>query len=127
MDLWRAMVQAQDGDPDAPLPVAPHIEVVRSPRTGVLGRLDARAVGTAAWQLGAGRARKEDDVVASAGVRCLVRPGERVEQGAPLLELHAQDPARIAAGLAALEGSYDVVDAAVPSAPLVLEKVGAHA
>jgi thymidine phosphorylase len=124
MDVWKQMVRAQDGDPDAPLPRAPHIEVVNAPRSGVLGRLDARAVGTAAWRLGAGRARKEDDVVASAGVRCLVRPGERVEQGAPLLELHAEDPARVADGLAALEGSYDVVEQAGPTVPLVLAKVG---
>ena len=124
LDVWRRMVRAQGGDPDAPLPRAPHVEVLTAPRDGVLGRLDARAVGTAAWLLGAGRARKEDDVSASAGVRCLVRPGEPVTAGAPLLELHAEDPARLAEGLTALEGSYDVVDEAVPRAPLVLEKVG---
>jgi thymidine phosphorylase len=124
MDVWRRMVRAQDGDPDAPLPTAPHVEVVRAPAAGVLGRLDARAVGTAAWRLGAGRARKEDDVSASAGVRCLVRPGQRVEAGTPLLELHAEDPARMPDGLAALDGAYDVVDTPVATVPLVLDRVG---
>ena len=33
-----------------------------APATGTLGRLDAMAVGVAAWRLGAGRARKEDEV-----------------------------------------------------------------
>ncbi len=122
--LWRRMVQAQDGDPDAPLPRAPHTEVVAAERAGFLGRLDARAVGTAAWRLGAGRARKEDAVSASAGVRCLVRPGEAVQPGTPLLELHAEDPARLADGLAALAGCYDVVDEPGPTRPLVLEQVG---
>jgi thymidine phosphorylase len=124
LGVWRRMVAAQGGDPDAPLPRAPHVEVVRSERDGVLGRLDARAVGTAAWRLGAGRARKEDAVSASAGVRCLVRPGEAVTAGAPLLELHADDPSRLPDGLAALAGCFDVVDQAAPPAPLVLEKVG---
>jgi thymidine phosphorylase len=124
LDVWRRMVRAQGGDPDAPLPRAPHVEVLTAPRDGVLGRLDARAVGTAAWLLGAGRARKEDAVSAAAGVRCLVRPGEAVRAGDPLLELHADDAARLADGAAALQGSYDVVDEAGPRVPLVLEKVG---
>ena len=123
--LWRRMVQAQDGDPDAPLPRARHVEVVTAERAGFLGRLDARAVGTAAWRLGAGRARKEDAVSASAGVRCLVRPGDAVQPGTPLLELHAEDPARLADGLAALAGCCDVVDDEPgPTRPLVLEQVG---
>ena len=124
LDVWRRLVRAQGGDPDAPLPRAEHVEVLAALRDGVLGRLDARAVGTAAWRLGAGRARKEDDVSAAAGVRCLVRPGEPVRAGAPLLELLAADAARLADGRAALEGSYDVVDEPAPPAPLVLEKVG---
>ena len=42
---------------------------------GVLTRLDALAVGVAAWRLGAGRARKEDPVQAGAGVVLHARPG----------------------------------------------------
>jgi thymidine phosphorylase len=124
LGVWRAMVRAQSGDPDAPLPRAAHVHAVRAPREGVLQRLDARAVGTAAWRLGAGRARKEDAVSPSAGVRCLVRPGEQVRAGAPVLELHADDEGRLADGLAALDGAWEVGDAAVVPAPLVLERVG---
>ena len=59
---YRDMIAAQGGDPDAPLAVAPHIRTVPAPAEGWLRRLDARAVGNAAWRLGAGRARKEDPV-----------------------------------------------------------------
>ena len=59
----------------AVLPVAPEREVVVAPADGWLRRLDARAVGVAAWRLGAGRARKEDPVQAGAGVE---RDGETV-------------------------------------------------
>ena len=48
----------------------------RAPATGVLTRLDARAVGVCAWRLGAGRARKEDPVSDAAGVVCRAKPGE---------------------------------------------------
>jgi thymidine phosphorylase len=124
LDVWRAMVRAQDGDPDAPLPRAPHVEVLTATEAGVLQRLDAHAVGTAAWRLGAGRARKEDLVSPSAGVRCLVRPGERVEAGAAVLELHADDEGRLAGGRAALDGAWSVGPDPVEPAPLVLDRVG---
>ena len=47
------------------------------PGCGVLTRLDAMAVGVAAWRLGAGRARKEDPVQAGAGVEMHAKPGDR--------------------------------------------------
>ncbi len=75
MDHWRRMIRAQGGDPDAPLPVARERQVVTAPATGVLTRLDAYAVGVAAWRLGAGRARKEDPVQAGAGVELHAKPG----------------------------------------------------
>ena len=125
MDVWRRMIIAQGGDPDAPLPVAGERHVLMAPASGMLTRLDALAVGTAAWRLGAGRARKEDPVSAGAGVVMLAKPGDLVRAGEPLLELHADDPARFARALEALEGAIDIGDGSgfVPD-PLVLERVG---
>ena len=68
MDSYRAMISAQGGDPDAPLPQPAERHVVTAPAGGTLTRLDAYALGVAAWRLGAGRARKEDPVSAAAGV-----------------------------------------------------------
>ncbi len=123
MDAWRAMIGAQRGDPDAPLPVAREQHVVTAPTSGVLIRLDALAVGVAAWRLGAGRARKEDAVSASAGVVMHAKPGDRVTAGQPLLELHADDPSRFEAALAALHGGYEIGDEAGERAPLVLDRI----
>src|ERR671938_1925167 len=55
MDTWRRMISAQGGDPDAPRPAATEMHSVLAPADGVLVRLDAMAVGIAAWRLGAGR------------------------------------------------------------------------
>src|SRR5207302_234000 len=76
MDVWRRMISAQGGDPLVPLPVAKERHVVAAPSSGVLTRLDALAVGVAAWRLGAGRARKEDAVSAGAGVVMFAKPGD---------------------------------------------------
>jgi thymidine phosphorylase len=105
---YRDMIAAQGGDPDAPLPVAPHTRSVPAPAEGWLQRLDARAVGNAAWRLGAGRARKEDPVSAAAGVLCLAKPGDWVQQGQPVLELRADDESRFPAGLAALGDAFEI-------------------
>jgi thymidine phosphorylase len=114
MDVWRAMVRAQGGDPDAPLPVAAHTHVVPAPRSGVVTRLDALAVGTAAWRLGAGRARKEDPVQAGAGIEIHAKPGEYVEEGQPLLTLHSDDEYRFDRAMRAVEGGYDIDAEAEP-------------
>ena len=95
MDAWRAMIAAQGGDPDAALPQPAERHVVTAPATGTLTRLDAYALGVAAWRLGAGRARKEDPVSASAGVLWYAGVGEQVVAGQPLMELHTDDAARI--------------------------------
>jgi len=105
---YREMISAQGGDPDAPLAVAPHIRTVPAPAEGWLGRLDARAVGNAAWRLGAGRARKEDPVSAAAGVLCLAKPGDWVHEEEPLLELRADDESRFDAALAALGDAFEI-------------------
>ncbi|GLZ12164.1 thymidine phosphorylase [Actinomadura sp. NBRC 104425] len=124
MDVWRRMVSAQGGDPDAPLPSAEETHDVAAPATGVLTRLDAYAVGVAAWRLGAGRARKEDPVSAAAGVVCHAKPGDRVTAGRPLLTLHTDDPDRIPRALEALDGAVEVAADATPDLlPLVIDRI----
>jgi thymidine phosphorylase len=126
MDAWKAMVRAQDGDPDAPLPQARESHVVAAPTSGVLTRLDAMAVGMAAWRLGAGRARKEDPVQAGAGVVWHARPGDAVTAGEPLFTLLTDEPARFDRALESLEGGYDIADEGTSFTPdpLVIDRVG---
>ncbi len=123
MDVWRRMITAQGGDPDAPLPQPAEKHVVPAPATGTLTRLDALAVGVAAWRLGAGRARKEDPVSAAAGVTWTATVGEQVTAGQPLLELHTDDAVRIPRALEALEGAVGV-DTDDRPLPLILERIG---
>lgn len=126
MDAWKAMIRAQDGDPDAPLPTARESHVVAAPASGVLTRLDAMAVGMAAWRLGAGRARKEDPVQAGAGVVWHARPGDEVTEGAPLFTLLTDDEHRFERALDSLEGGYDIepAGASYRPGPIVIDRVG---
>jgi thymidine phosphorylase len=124
LERYNAMVRAQGGDPDAELAEAPERRTVTSPGTGYVTRLDARAVGIAAWRLGAGRARKDDPVSDSAGVVCLRKPGDPVTAGEPILELHAEDPGRFEAAEQALIGAVEVGTEPPEPRPLVIERIG---
>jgi len=124
MDVWRRMIIAQGGDPDASLPTALHAETLTADRDGVLQRLDARAVGVAAWRLGAGRSRPGESVHSAAGVEWHARPGDRVRAGQPLFTLHADDPERLPAATTALRDAWSVGDRAPARRPLVIDRIG---
>ncbi|WP_431802228.1 thymidine phosphorylase [Microbacterium sp. bgisy203] len=125
MDTWRAMIRAQDGDPDAPLPTPRETHVVTAPASGVVGAMEALPFGVAAWRLGAGRARAQDPVVHAAGIDLHVKPGDKVTAGQPLFTLLADDEKRFARALDALEGAWSIGAEAPASAPLVLERITA--
>ncbi|MFI5036364.1 MAG: thymidine phosphorylase [Acidimicrobiales bacterium] len=124
---YRRMIAAQGGDPDATLPVAACRDTILATRSGVVQSVDALAVGVAAWRLGAGRARKEDPVSAAAGVLTLVRPGDAVERGQPLFELHADDDQHLERGRDAVADAALIGEAAVNVAALLLDRVSADA
>ncbi len=126
MDAWRRMISAQGGDPSAALPTARETHVVTAPASGTLTRLDAMAVGLAAWRLGAGRAQQGAAVQAGAGVEWHARPGDAVTEGEPLLTLHTDEPERFERALESLEGGYDVspAGASYEPSPIVLDRIG---
>ncbi|QTJ68934.1 thymidine phosphorylase [Rhodococcus sp. ZPP] len=124
MDRWRAMIGAQGGDPDAPLPKARHTEVILSETEGVVCGLDAMAVGLAAWRLGAGRARQGEAVQAAAGIEMHAKPGQTVSVGTPLATLHTDTPERFRAAKVSLDNAWTIVaDAPSVTAPLVIERI----
>ncbi|GAB7042026.1 MULTISPECIES: thymidine phosphorylase [Catenuloplanes] len=124
MDRWRDMIRAQGGDPDAPLPVAPETETLYAAADGYVTAMDAYDIGVAAWRLGAGRARKEDAVSAGAGIMLKVKPGDPVRRGQPLLELRADDAARIEGARELAHGAITIADQPAARTPLIIERIG---
>lgn len=123
MDRWRQMIEAQGGDPDAPLPQPKETEVITATTDGYLTELDALAVGIAAWRLGAGRARQGEKVQAAAGVLMHAKRGDAVKAGQPLLTLCTDTAERIPRALDALAGAVTVSDQKPDVAPVILGRV----
>ena len=128
MDKWRAMIAAQGGNPDAPLPVAREKQVVTAEKSGTISSMDALKVGVSAWRLGAGRERQGEKVQAGAGIEIHAKPGEMIEAGAPLFTLHTDEPERFARAHEALHGAVMIsIDGFVaPRLPLVVTRIDSH-
>jgi pyrimidine-nucleoside phosphorylase len=116
---YRRWIAAQGGDPDAPLPVAPVIVQVCSPRAGVVRSCHALRLGEAAMRLGAGRARKEDAVDHAVGIVVDAKAGERVEHGQSLATVHARSPADVDA--AAVAACFEIGEGPYEPPPVVIE------
>ena len=125
MDSWRAMIRAQGGDVDAPLPIAKEKVAVTADTDGTLSSMDAMSVGIAAWRLGAGRSKQGEKVSFGAGIEIHAKPGAQVKKGDAIFTLHADEPARFARAQSALENSFSISkDGSVaPRLPLIVERI----
>ena len=126
MDKWNEMIKAQHGDPTAKLPVAKNEHTIVAESTGFVNELDALAVGTASWRLGAGRARKEDPVQFGAGIVLHAKRGEKIEKGAPLMTLYTDEPERFDRAVEALSGGIKIEsELSTTFTPLILDRINA--
>lgn len=123
-DAYCKMIRAQGGDPEADLASAPHRKTYLAPSDGYIAEMHCKKVGIAAWRLGAGRARKEDPVVASAGIMLLAEPGDLVKKGDPILEMHAEEESLFALAEAALEGAITTSEQPPSLPPLLIDRIG---
>ena len=127
MDVWRQMISAQGGDPDARLPVAKEKLTITAHSTGTVLSMDAKKVGLGAWRLGAGRSRQGEAVQAGAGIEIHAKPGDTIKSGAPLFTLHTDTPAAFARAQESLVGSVTIGDLAagekIDRLPLIIERI----
>ena len=124
-EKFKQMIAWQGGDArvvDEPglLPAASRSHAIAAPKAGVVRALDALLIGRAAVALGAGRDKKDDTVDLSAGILLLKKPGDRVRESEPILELHYNDAARLDAALQLAAQAVAIGEQPPPAAPLVM-------
>jgi thymidine phosphorylase len=128
-EKFGAMVAQQGGDPRVVddyslLPVASQSHMIVAPRSGYLGSLDAFLVGRASMLLGAGREKAADSVDHTVGITVRAKPGEELDEGEPILELHYRDERRLAEAAALAAQAATIVDAPPSPAPLIIGLIG---
>lgn len=101
VDRFRRLIEFQGGDPrvvDEPerLPKAARSKMVLAPKSGFVGRLDARRVGEAAVILGAGRAQMDQALDYGAGIILDKKIGDLVKKGESLARLFSSDESKLA-------------------------------
>ncbi|AEX68127.1 thymidine phosphorylase [Corynebacterium diphtheriae] len=123
MDVWKRMVRAQGGDPEAPMARAEHTHEVVADRDGYLMELDALALGVGSWRLGAGRARKEDPVQLTAGIEIHADLGQKVVKGQKLLTLHTETPDKFDRALESITPGIVIGDEQPAERQIILDRI----
>ena len=122
-NVWKNMIKAQGGNPEAEIPMAKKKEFILANKSGYITDLNAYSIGLSAWRLGAGRAKKEDAVSKTAGIMCLAKEGDFVEKDQPVLELHIDDETRINSAKDALVNAFEIGPEPKEKRKIVLERI----
>jgi pyrimidine-nucleoside phosphorylase len=128
LEKLRQMVRAQGGDAsmvDHPerLPGASLQAELRAEQDGWVVGLDALEIGHSAMLLGAGRETKDSDIDLGAGIRLHAKIGTAVQKGSLLATLYANDPQKLANGLASIACAFVIKNEKVQAPALILGKV----
>ena len=120
------VIAAQGGDskqieqPEL-LPTAPVRVMLRAPRRGYIAGIDARQIGLASMQLGAGRFQKGDVIDHRTGFMLQAKVGDHLQAGDPLVEIHARSEAEATAIQETLLACYRWSDVSVTAGRLVYD------
>jgi len=93
------------------------VEEILAPHSGYIVGLDAREVGLAAVELGAGRRVKGAQIDPAVGFVFAHKVGDYVGQGAPLFTIHANDRQRLEAAKERVLRAYRWSEAPVSPPP----------
>ena len=119
---FKEMVAAQEGDLDAPRPRAA-AQPITAASSGFVSWIDTEQLGWAVIALGGGRKQLTDTIDHSVGLEMLVRLGDQVEQGQPLVNMFATDRGYDEA-VEMILAAIRIGDEQVDSPSLVVERVG---
>jgi pyrimidine-nucleoside phosphorylase len=128
LERMREIVEAQGGNPavlDDPaiLPQAPVRRVVEAARSGTVVEVEARSIGHAAVELGAGRRALGTPIDPAVGFHITVKPGDIVEAGEAVATVYARTPEDAERGREALVAAIRIGEGPAAPLPLVSHRV----
>jgi pyrimidine-nucleoside phosphorylase len=118
---FERMVTAQGGNLSAPRPRAAEAGIPAE-RNGYVQKIDTEALGWAIIELGGGRKQLGDQLDYSTGLDMLVRIGDEVSTGQPLVKMFASDRGRDSARRM-IQQAITIGDAPIEPPPLIAERI----
>jgi pyrimidine-nucleoside phosphorylase len=122
LEKFYEMIAAQGGDAKAHRPVADACDV-NAEQAGCVSRVDAEQLGWAIIEMGGGRRVKTDQLDHSVGFEMLVRVGDSVAKGQPLVKLFAPEAKREPA-TQMIRDAIELSDKRVVAPELILDSIG---
>jgi len=107
------------------LTAAPLVKPILATRSGFVSHIKTRELGLAVVQLGGGRSRADQKIDHAVGLDRIVKLGESVQAGEPLLYVHVQNAAQFSAVQEQLLNAFTLADQAPESIPAVYEIIRA--
>ena len=128
LTAFAKMVAAQGGDAatvEDPrrLPRAPIQRDVRAAETGIIARVEPRALGRAIIDLGGGRREVTDAVLPDVGLEVWAKPGQPVQRGDLLAVVHARTASQADAAVASVLDAISIGDVMPEVLPLIAWRV----
>jgi pyrimidine-nucleoside phosphorylase len=121
MNKFREMVEAQGGNLDAPRPRAAK-STVAAAADGFVATINVEQLGWAIIGMGGGRKQVGDPIDHSVGIEMLVRLGDRVERGQPLVNIFAREQFRETAARQ-IEQAIHIAPEPPPEQPLIAVRI----
>ncbi len=129
LEVFAELIEAQGGDRRvcedlSVLPSAEHTVEFEADSSGYIESIDAREVGMAAVELGAGREKKEDPVDPAVGLVLNRKRADQVEPGDSIVTIHYNDEELLEQARTRLDRAITIGDAPVEQPPLIFDRLG---
>jgi pyrimidine-nucleoside phosphorylase len=128
LEVFRKCIEQQNGDARViddytRLPHTTATTAITATRSGYVASIDAEKVGIAVRILGGGRTRAEDGIDHAVGAILRAKPGEAVNAGASVIEVHYNDSVKLAEAMPLFTSAITLSDSPPAEQPLVWEEI----
>ena len=97
---------------------------IKAERPGYIESIDAECIGLASQHSGAGRARKDDEIDCSAGIRLLAKRGDNVKYSDTIAIVYSNDEKKLKQACDEVLRAYAISDYEPKSEPLIRTMIG---
>ncbi|MHA1316475.1 MAG: hypothetical protein ACTSQ6_03025 [Candidatus Heimdallarchaeaceae archaeon] len=105
-EKFKEIVEAQGGNPEIKIediPKAKYVEEIKTTQDGVIYAIDSASISTLARQAGAPFDK-------TAGVKIMVKRGDRVKKGDTLFEIHSSSASKLSASAELARTKFEAID-----------------